>query len=329
MDGSTASPSTDRPTFSVVIEWENAKLSELDRARRMLESLGAQTRQLGPSEARAKDLVILHDPGAVAPELIRRLLTEAMGQPPCFGTVKVVPVEGKAYYELKNHGATQTDSDILVFLDSDVIPDPGWLQRLLAPIATGDAVVVGGNTYVRPESLYTKAFALFWFFPPMSDGDQLRPSHHFFANNVAFRRSVFEAHRFPDRDTFRGQCVGLAAELDQAGIPMHLHEGARVSHPPPNGVRHFVARALCAGHDSVVARRHQGLATTTRTSLGQARWELHDSRSRISQQGESLGLGPVERGLATGIAGAYVGLACLGQFVTRAAPGVIPRYFPI
>lgn len=329
MDGSAA-PSSLRPqTFSVVIEWENAKLSELERARRMLASLAAQTRRLGPSDARAQDLVVLHDPGALAPEPIRRLLDEAMGEPPCFSEVKVLPVVGKAYYELKNHGVTQTDADILIFLDSDVIPDPGWLERLLAPIVSGESAVVGGNTYVRPESLYTKAFALFWFFPPMSDRDELRPSHHFFANNVAFRRSLLQAHPFPDRGTFRGQCVGLAAELDRAGIPIHVHEGARVNHPPPNGPHHFVSRALCAGYDTVLTRRMMGSSTTTRMSLGLARRELLESRSRISRNGEALGLTPLERVLATGIAGTYHAVACVGEFVTRAAPGVIPRYFPI
>jgi hypothetical protein len=329
MDGSAAPSSPHRLTFSVIVEWENAKLSELERARSMLASLAAQTRQLGPSDSRAQDLVVLYDPQAIAPEPIRQLLDESMGEPPCFSEIKVLPATGKAYYELKNHGATLTDADILVFLDSDVIPDPGWLQRLLSPIASGESDVVGGNTYIRPESLYTKSFALFWFFPPMSERDELRPTHHFFANNVAFRRALFEAHPFPQRDTFRGQCAALAVELDRAGIPIHVHEGARVSHPPPNGPRHFVSRALCAGYDTVLTRRMMGSSTTARMSLGLARRELRESWSRISRRGKTVGLSPTERALATGIAGSYHALACLGEFVTRAAPGVIPRHFPI
>lgn len=57
-----------------------------------------------------------------------------IGWGPPVSALKVLPTTGKRYYELKNYGATHIRSDVLVFLDSDVIPEDGWLEALLEAI---------------------------------------------------------------------------------------------------------------------------------------------------------------------------------------------------
>lgn len=43
----------------------------------------------------------------------------------------------------RNRGIDQASSDIIVFIDAGCSPEPGWLARLLAPLAEGEDVVAG------------------------------------------------------------------------------------------------------------------------------------------------------------------------------------------
>ena len=135
------------------------------------------------------------------------------------------------------------------------MPEPGWLAALIEPFRDPKIEVAGGNTYIDPANLYSKAFALFWFFPLRSSGGGLTPSDRFFANNVVFRRDLFLAYRFPDLPLLRGQCWALAEALQRDGHRIYIQNEARVSHPPPNGLQHYARRALCEGHDNAFRAR--------------------------------------------------------------------------
>jgi hypothetical protein len=316
-------------SFSVIIEWENAKLSELVRTRRMLAALAEQARSIEADKLTALDLVVLYDPEVIAHDLIKSTIAEAMAAGMPFAQLKLVPANGKRYYELKNHGATFTTADVLVFLDSDVIPEPGWLRRLLVALRDGAADVVGGNTYVAMDSLYSRSFALFWFFPLRTQADCLRESELFYANNVAFSRAVFCRHSFPVCDKFRGQCVDLAATLRAHGVKIHLHEGARVNHPPPNGVRHFVARALCDGHDQAAIARERGVHASAGNAWKRFKKNVRKANRSITSRSDSLRFGAGQRLAARSVALAYYALSFVGELTTIANPSLIPRCFPI
>jgi glycosyltransferase involved in cell wall biosynthesis len=49
--------------------------------------------------------------------------------------LQVIVSEGAGYHAQKHLGAQQATGDILLFLDSDVIPDSGWLAFLLSTFA--------------------------------------------------------------------------------------------------------------------------------------------------------------------------------------------------
>jgi hypothetical protein len=311
-------------TFSVIIEWENAKLSEFGRARRMLEALAAQTRELERELWRPRDLVILYDPAAVDRRSLEAVAGEAMGVLPRL-QIKLVAAGGLRYYELKNFGATQTDAELIVFLDSDVIPEAGWLRRLLEPLTEDGVDVVAGDSHVSLDTLYSKAFALFWVFPLRAVSDELRPAEAFFANNVAFRKPVFDANPFPQHRKFRGQCTDLAAALKAKGFGIYVHDGARVDHPPPNGLRHFLSRALCAGHDQVCVASSPSLRKAWRRYTR----NMRHANQRIARHGTEVALGVVARLAAHAIAFAYYSVFFAGECVTLVAPSVVPRYFPV
>ena len=316
------------PAVSVVIEWENAKLAELDRARRMLAALAAQLRELRPEMEAPPELIVLYDREAIPADLIARCVGEAFGDPPEVA-VRVLPTEHAGYYAQKNRGAQVASGELVLFLDSDVVPERGWLAALLSNFRDPEVAVACGNTYVEPAGFYAKAFALFWFFPLRDSAPPAAPveAEHFFANNVCFRRELFLRYGFPDLPLMRGACVELAKRLRADGHRILIDGRARVSHPPPNGAAHFVRRALCEGHDSIqqarlrgARRRGFGLATAKRfvTSVRRA-------RARILANRRAVGLGAGGAAAAFGLALGYYALCAVGELVGTVSPETVRR----
>lgn len=319
------------PSLSVVIEWENAKLSELDRACRMLDALLAQNRALAARLAAPTEIILVHDRAEVDPELIRRFLADAMAEGDDV-TVELAGTDGLPYYEQKNAGARRARNELVVFLDSDVVPDPGWLEGLVEPFRDPGVQAVCGSAYVEPVSLYSKAFALWWVFRCDPGRSGLEPTGRFYANNVAFRRELFLGHAFPALPTFRGQCIRLAHVLHEAGVTILRQHGARVSHPPPNGIGHFVRRAVCHGHDMALAPElfdelpgaHPALRPFLRwvRSCREAAWHSRTSFRRVR-------LTPAGAVAATGIAVAFYTLFLAGELLSKLAPSMVRRRFAI
>ena len=239
-------------SVTIVIEWDNANFCDVGRPLGMLRALSCQLRELEGRFRSRPEIRLIYDSARTERAFVERLLSQASGGEPWPGDVGLLPVSGMRYYEQKNWGALHAGTEVILFLDSDVIPEPDWLRSLMESFADPSVSVVGGGAYVVPDGLLGKAFALFWFFPLRDESDELAPSESFFANNVAFRREIFEKQPFPDALLYRGQCSLLAARLRELGVRIYRHRRARVSHPRPRGISQFVLRALYEGHDGIV-----------------------------------------------------------------------------
>jgi len=260
------------PRLSIVIEWENVLLAEVDRSKRMLNQLRRQVRALRQLKAYAGaseedrflakftepvEVVVLYNDDEIDRADMEAILDELIPEENPDLYVRIEPATGVHYYELKNIGALRASGNFILFLDSDVVPEDGWLLQLLAPLAAAEVHVVGGDAYIEPDDIVAKAFSLFWFFDPPKlqlNGDgALQRRGHFYANNVVFRAEVLSAHPFPvlKEGQTRGACVQLAQELEAAGIGVYRNSRARVSHPAPNGIGHFFTRAMAQGRDRV------------------------------------------------------------------------------
>ena len=327
-------PTAGSPSVSVVMEWENILLAEAERSRAMLRQLTKEARAAvehgvvrGPIE-----LLVCYDAGeldgsALAADLATEL--ESSGE-----TLehRTVPIDGGEYYELKNAGARETNGDVIVFLDSDVIPEPGWLANLIEPFADEAVGVVAGNSYLEPRGFYGKTFALAWFFPLRSPDAHVEPARTFFANNVAFRSEIFERFPFPTLDdASRGSCWRLAQILTANGIEMVRSTGAQVSHPAPNGLRHFVARGLAQGRDRLLEERAWG-SRRTRSPLGTASRltrDLRRSTRSVTHDFERVGLSRQSVPAALALSTSYYLLCTLGEIATMLSPGAMTRHFRI
>lgn len=319
------------PSTSLVVEWENARLSDRDRSRRMLAALGRQLSALDGQPDEPIELIVLHDEGVVARPALEKFVLDALGDAQSV-TLRTIATRDAGYYDQKNIGARAARGDLVVFLDSDVIPEDRWLDNLLGNFADPAVDVVCGSTYIEATSLYAKAFAMFWFFPTRTDDGPQRPQRpdttdSFYANNLAFRRTLFLRYEFPDLPLVRGQCAALAESLHRDGHHILLDPRACVSHPPPNGPVHFVRRAICEGHDWAQTARLRGADGFGMP--GRFVGAVQRATRRILGHRRDMGLGWFGTAAALGIAYGYYTLCALGECLAKVAPGTVRRYFAV
>lgn len=263
-------PRTDRRVLSILIEWENVLVAAEERSLRMLGELG---RQVGAYDGSCEILVLFNPErisGAVISEIIGRHL--AISPPRDDVSIRTVPSCGMHYYDLRNHGVRIAAGEIIVCLDSDVIPEPGWLDALTAPIREDSSVdFVGGETHLdHAGSFFDKAFALGWIFPLRSSDTALRKAdgRQFWANNMASRRSFFLDNPYPtdpDRHEARNACRRLKEQLAARGVVIWHAGGAKVSHPAPEGWRLALRHARVEGRDNAIIYAERGYGRVRRS----------------------------------------------------------------
>jgi Glycosyl transferase family 2 len=313
----------DLTSLSIVVEWENAKNSDFQRGRAMLSVLIDQLQSLSRARAAAFELILVYDGDEASVETIIASLQDITTRFP--GTVTMAPCHGLDYYQQKNFGAQRAKYESILFVDCDIVPCPGWLQNLLDCYVEEGADVVGGATHMETRSLYEKAFAVFWFFPLASEVHQRGPASYFYANNVIFRADVFKNMPYPDSNLVRGQCVLLARKLLAHHHSIYSEPSAKVLHPPPNGLRHYIKRALCAGQDRVAGEAPLGLSGAFR----QCYWEIRKAVKRIVAHRREVELSPLGVVGAMGIGASYFGLEFVGQVISFMNPNLLREKFRV
>lgn len=318
------------PSVSIVIEWDNVVLTDASRPRAMLAALRPQLKAAGERIRSPIQLIAVHDELEVSREAVERLLASELVEHGADVEIELLSTRGLRYYEQKNAGAAKATRDVVLFFDCDTIPQDGWLETLLDGFADPERQIVAGHTEVETSDFLARCFALFWFFdrraPPEGE------TRTFKANNVAFRRPLFETLRFPDSVGFRCSHLLLIDELARRGIAIWLRPQARILHPRPRTLRAAAVRAVCQGHDQVIRLRQRGI---TRPGLwrkyAKARFrdEVRRSAQRIREEHAEVGLGRVGAAVAFVLATTYHLLALAGALVTARDPELVRRYLSL
>ncbi len=236
------------------MEWDNQRLAATSRAAACLGSLGRQLATPVPGYA-VLELLVVHDPAMADGEALGAFVRASLGGDVV--PVALVPAPGASYYEMKNLGARQARGEVLAFVDSDVVPEAGWLAALLGALAEPGVRFAAGHTFVAPATFLDRAYGPAWIFPARSAAEApyaVTPGcgHGWHANNFALGRDFFLASPFvPEPGRNRGACTALGDRLRAAGVTLLYIPAARATHPTPNGWRHTLAWWMNHGREIV------------------------------------------------------------------------------
>jgi hypothetical protein len=306
---------------SIILEWSQAGRQDQRCGLQMIETLARDAR----SRNGTWELIVCGAPDKLGARS-RAAIRAAAGNDDDGFTLKILeapePVTStpaSLYFALKNYGASVAQGKLLVFADSDLCVEPGWLLVLADTFANPDVNVAAGAVYPRCGNWYEDAVAMFWFFEPRTGRSGVRRTAHFFANSVAFRREIFERHPFPMvAGSNRGACALLARDLQRDGIPIWVNDAARAAHPAPVPGSGFLMRGLSHGRDNYVA---YGLArTSARFAVG-----LGQAFVRPVRRCAKLGVPVYEVPLGIAVGLAYWSLHLLGLCAAVLTPGLARR----
>ncbi len=326
------------PQLSIIVEWENVKLSEMDRCREMLRVMAKQIPEyfdkfpvaVSDESVPAAEILILYDAGAFDGSYIEDIVSTELPRTTRHCEWRISPAGGEGYFGVKNMGAFQAKGETVLFIDSDLIPEAGWLEAMLTPLTDPEVQVVAGHAYVTPDDFLSRVFALVWFFPLRAEEIKLAPTKGFFANGVAFRRSTFLQYPFePIPGTSRGACRLLAKRLDRAGVKMVLNTAAQAGHPPPNGLKVFLLRGVAQGRDELLMNRtteRAGKATIFHSISRIWRWHYKACRNILFSH-RRVGMPFWQLPGAFLIAGTFGFLLIFGDIATRLFPETMKANF--
>jgi hypothetical protein len=307
------------PRLSIVLEWENVLKGGEPRAEAMLRQLAAQSPEICSGKDPCIELISMFDPGAIDGEDLREFIESNMGASPHV-TRTYLPAAGEDYYAMKNIGARASRAPLVMFLDSDVIPEKNWLAPLLATCdSVPEAGVVASTVYLESGNLVSATLSLIWVFQLRPIQEHVVPLKEMRTNSTIFRRELALAHPFTKvPGTARSSCALLTEELLAASVKIVGNTASRLEHPSVHGID-FVKRAIARGRDAVVA--------------GKRSWYVKFA-SEIRVKGERLirlysraGIRWWQLPVALGIAVAWWAFNVGGAIATLIAPRFMRRHF--
>lgn len=300
------------PTPSIVLEWETVEEGGIDRVTRGLRVICEQLDEARGDFAARPEVIVSYEERKSSDAELRSIFDRAACPEGWNCDLHFIAVpDGTHYYEKKNIGARASVNEVIMFIDTDLVADPGWLRNMLSAFTDWKVSVLLGATHLDHASLYEMAMALCWIFDPATYGRGIQPLRRYSSNNLAFRRALFLKFPFPTRAAYRGQCGELGQSLLNIGIELKEHTDARATHPPPPGVYGFVHRAWAAGQDAEFFTRLRK-KTSLRTFTKEVRHDFRVVARRVRDRSKLLAPRPAARALGWLLGWAYYSIKGAG-----------------
>lgn len=200
--------------------------------------------------------------------------------------VVVEPRRGAAH--ARNRGVAEVDTPLVALLDDDVVPDPDWLVRVLAPLADPGVAAVGGTVLLDPDADRPRwlddDLAGYLTHLELGPARDLGPGDYLLTANAAFRTEVLAAVGFDPR---LGPRPGVQLTNDDLDLTRRtIAAGHRVVWQPDAVVV----------HDLPDERARLGWLVRRLVAQGRSDWLLDASTLR---RGRAHGLGAAGRSALT------------------------------
>ena len=316
------------PAVTILLEWENAMDVEAAWVHRAMQALEAELERCLPQMQAPPRVMYLYDQSTVNAQDISDTIAKVVPRLPEVCALELVPTPGLTYYQLKNYGVQRTKTDLVVMLDSDAAPQPGWLPGLLKPFEDSEVMAVGGFTVLGHHNLLSRMLALTWIFHLPSERGITTQRQKINANSCAFRTAFFQANPWPELPAFKKQCGFWLRDIDRRGIKWVRTVGAMTVHAPHPGLRFMVWRAWTSGRD----RDFQAYHTVSPWRLGRLGYAVYfwlkkcwRSTYRIVTKGHEVHLPVWHMPAALCLAYGYYTILFAGQL----ASALTRRYEPL
>ena len=177
-----------------------------------------------------------------------------------FPSVRLIRQANQGPAAARNHGAREATGDVLVFTDSDCVPCPDWLSRLLAGFDASVAAIGGTYACANPASRLARVIQAEIGRRHAQFGDGVDFLGSF---NVAYRAEAFRAAGGFD-ESYRqasGEDNDLAYRLQDAGGTLCFTTAAVVAHYHPERLIGYLRTQARHGYWRVkLYREHPGWA---------------------------------------------------------------------
>jgi glycosyltransferase involved in cell wall biosynthesis len=162
----------------------------------------------------------------------------------------------------RNRGALAATGEVLVFLDADCLPAPGWLSRLLERHESGDTVV--GGALDLPEGLPLMArcdYYCGWYH--VHSRRPAGPVRNHPPGNLSVRRPVFRnSSGFTEQQpvAYAHEELAWQGEVQKAGGTIVFEPAAVVRHHNRAGLKNLLKRNYRWGYSAIESKAQTGAA---------------------------------------------------------------------